>query len=320
MKIPLCIPSRCTAELPQDLNKEHLICQPKLDGSRYVFYIGSDPYGRHDGNTLLSRRISVVDNKHVDRTFNLPHITGLSYAGLDGTVLDGEVMAKDFLGTNSVMNSSPRLAVQKQKESGFLDYFVFDVMFFKGIDVRGRSLLERKKILEVVIKRMNNENVKAIPVIKGDIVQAFVDITSAGGEGLIIKDLRMGYGIGWSKLKRCSDISCIITGFKPGNGKYKDSVGSIAVSVYNEGRLVEIGFASGFSDSIRSDMTKNPDRYLNRVVDIFAHEISKSNRLRHPTFARLRDDVNATDCTLSKVKDDMRNNVKKGRFKGDFQR
>lgn len=313
-KTELCIPSRCTATLPDVLDKPWYVAEEKLDGSRYVFYIAGDPYERRSSNALLSRRVSVVDGKHVDRTDNVPHITHVEYEGLEGTILDGEIMAADFLSTNSIMNSGPSLAVSKQNEIGPCKYYVFDVMFFRGKDVRTLPLSQRRKVLEEVVKRMNNEHVVAIPQITSDLEGYFREIVNDGGEGVIIKDLRSAYGVGWCKMKKSYDVSCVISGFKPGNGKYADSLGSIAVSVYHAKRLVEIGFASGFDDKVRSDMAKNFEKYRGMVVDVFAQEIQASKRssdnpvgrLRHPTFFRFRDDLNAQDCTSEKLWSDLK--------------
>lgn len=328
MKPSLCIPSRCTAKLPNDFDVEHLVGEEKIDGSRYVLYIGEgvDPYDRQAGNVLLSRRVSTVDAKHVDRTGNAPHITLKLYPDLNGTVLDGEITAKDFLKTNSIMNSTPSEAVKKQKDLGLLDYRVFDVMYFRGIDVRKKPLSERRKILEAVVARMANPNVFAIPQITGDLEKYFNEIVSKGGEGIIVKDSRMAYGVGWAKMKKSYDVSCFVSGFHAGEGKYKGGVGSILISVMHEGEPLEIGRASGFDDKIRADMKANPKKFLNRVVDIYVQEIqdskrSKDNpvgRVRHPTFFRFRDDMNAEDCTSEKLEADIA--AAKSRFKRERER
>jgi ATP-dependent DNA ligase len=323
MSDELVLPARCVAGLPEDLNKPYLVSEEKLDGSRYVLHIGADPYGRREGNTLLSRRFSVGDGKLVDRTENVPHITGVKYAGLEGTVLDGEIMASDFLGTNSVMNSGPALAVQKQNESGKLNYHVFDIMVFRGKDIRGLPLEKRRKILEEAVRRMNNEYVKVIEQKKSNFLSYFKLITARGGEGLIIKDIRQGYGCGWSKMKKTYDVSVVVSGFKPGNGKYAGQVGALALSVYHEGELLEVGFCSGFDDTLRSKITKDPDAYMGRVIDVFAQEVQKSKRsgdnpvgrLRHPTFHRFRDDMNANSCTGAKLLEDLKKRTKFARDK-----
>lgn len=316
-------PARCTDELPDDLEKDYLVAEEKLDGSRYVLYLGGNPYSESSKeHALLSRRVSSVNGKHVDRTKNVPHITEKSYLGLEDTVLDGEIMGKDFLCTNSVMNSSPMVAVQKQYEEK-LNYHVFDVMMFRGVDVRGYPLEKRRKILLAIVDRMNNPHVIPIEQRQGDIGSYFNEVISKGGEGLIVKDLRQGYGRGWCKKKKSYDVSCVISGFKAGTGKYSNSVGSIALAVYVQGELVEVGFASGFSDSMRIDMAKNPNKYLGKVVDIFCHEIQASKRssdnpvgrLRHPTYHRIRDDLNPLDCTSEKLLEDIKMQLRSNRNK-----
>lgn len=320
MRIELVHPSRCTAKLPEDFEKEHLIAEEKLDGSRYVLYLGGCPYGRRDTNTLLSRRESVSDGKYVDRSENVPHITDVDY-NMDGTVLDGEIMSNDFLNTNSIMNSLPREAIRKQNEHGELNYFVFDILFFKGKDIRAMPLSDRRKILEKVVEKMANEWIKVIPQINEDIPGYFQKIIAKGGEGLIIKDLRLGYGSGWSKYKKSYDLSAVISGFKEGTGKYKGMIGSLAVSVYHEGNLVEIGFVSGFDDKLRVEMSKNFEKYNGLVIDLFAQEIQKidkknpAGRLRHPTFHRIRNDINANSCTSQKLWEDIKSNVRGNREK-----
>jgi len=317
-------PSRCTAGLPDNLELKHLIGEEKLDGSRYMLYLGCDPYERQAGNALLSRRISVKDGKHVDRTENVPQITGIDYNGLSGTVIDGEIMATDFLGTNSIMNSGPALAVQKQEENGFLNFNIFDVPIFRGNDIRGLPLTERRKVLLEVAKRMGNENIKVIPQITTDLASYFKSIVNGGGEGLIIKDIRQGYGCGWAKMKKSYDVSVVISGWKPGKSgtKYESQIGSLALSIYKDGGLVEIGFCSGFDDALRKKMSDNFSDYKGKVIDIFAHEIQKGKsctngigRLRHATFHRFRDDVSPETITTEKLKEDLETGARSNRSK-----
>jgi len=299
------LPARCTAELPADLSAPHFVSELKLDGSRYVLYIGpgTDPMGRRKDTTLLSRHISKIDNKPVDRTDNVPQIVGPDYGDLAGTILDGEMFLRDFPTTQSVMGSGPTVAIDKQKAGGWLNFWVWDCPVFRGEDIRGRSLADRRKVLEAVVARMGNPFVKLMPQWRGDHDAIFREIVEGGGEGIIVKDTRMAYGIGWAKMKKSYEVSCFISGFKPGNGKYAGGVGALALSVYSGlGDAIEVGFASGFDDGVRGSLT---ERDIGRVVDVYAQEISRDGRLRHPTFYRFRDDMEETDCTFDKLRDDL---------------
>lgn len=306
-------PSRCTAKHPENFSEYH-IAEPKVDGSRYLFYIGDDPTGRRSGNTLLSRHLSVVDDFPVDKTDNVL-FSKKHYENLSGTVLDGEIFRKDFSYTQSILLSSSATAKEKQ-QSLPLHYFVFDVLFFKGIDVRSKDLAFRQKILKTIVSKMDSPLIKILPQYAHEQINSvFLKIVGAGGEGLVVKDIRLSYGVGWSKMKKSYDVSCIISGFKIGTGKYSDQIGSIKLSVIDGDILRTVGFASGFDDNLRLDMSKNPKKYLGKVVDIFAHEISRDNRLRHPTFYRMRPDLSAKEITLEKLKNDLKKNVKKRRIK-----
>ena len=308
------VPARCTSDLPGEF-REHHVAEPKIDGSRYLFYIGSDPTGRHQGNALLSRHISKVDNLPVDKT---GHVIGLKnpIPGLTGTVLDGEVFFKDFTYTQSILNCSTANAIERQKDGGILKYHVFDCRVFRGEDISGLPLSKRRQVAEAVVKHIGLPNVSLVPQWPHDRIQEMFNlIVAAGGEGVIVKDVRMGYGCSWAKMKKSYEISCFISGYKPGNGKYSDSIGAIAVSIYNDGKPIEIGFASGFSDVVRAEMNKNRDKFLGRIVDVYAQELSAGLRLRHPTFLRFRDDYAQVDCTLVRAKEAFKQGAKSRRIR-----
>ena len=321
----LYLPSRCTSDLPDEFG-EHHVAEVKMDGSRYVLYIGDniDPYGRQESHTLLSRRVSTVDNKHVDRTLQIPHITDQLYQmSVMGTVLDGEIFKDDFQTTTSIIGSGPKLAIEKQEREGYLKYHVWDVMQFRGQDVRGLTLSKRRKILLEVCDRLNNPYIIPIEQFETNFEEKFHDITGEGGEGLIVKDSRMGYGIGWAKWKKAYEVTAVITGFTPASpGKYSGLVGAMKLSVYDHsGRECLIGKTSGFSDAIRMDMTKNPENYVGRCVDVNTMRLNKPSsdhphgRLFQPSFHRFRDDYNASEVTLEKLKADLKKKAKSNRNK-----
>jgi ATP-dependent DNA ligase len=246
----------------------------------------------------------------------VPHITFEEYEGLEGTVLDGEMFLNDFKTTSSIMGSGSARAVAKQEADECISYHAFDILSFRGKDVRTMPLEKRRKLLKEVVRRMANPWVKVIDQHSISLAdELFAKFVSNDGEGLIIKDLRMSYGQGWAKRKKSYDVSCFISGYKPGDGKYKGMIGSIEISVFDGDRELAVGFASGFNDRIRAEMSKGMSEYLGAVVDVYAHELSDGLRLRHPTFFRFRDDLNAEDCTLEKLKDDFKKKAKSTRWR-----
>jgi bifunctional non-homologous end joining protein LigD len=292
-------PSRCTGTFREEyLDSPDWIAEPKLDGSRYMLYLDDD------GSVhLYSRR----DFPRIDKAANLPHIAK-NYLGLEGCVLDGEVMHPNptKLGdTTGIMNSLPAKAIARQETEGKLHYNVFDILFFYGVDVRQKPLYERREMLGRVVRQMGNPHVKIVPQ-HTDKDDLFRSILAAGGEGTVLKNVNSPYGVNWVKNKRVADFSVIISGYKDGQGKYLNSLGAVAVSVYEDGKLREVGFASGMTDAERHDIWTNREAYLGRVVDISAQEVTKDGRMRHPRWLRFRDDVSPETLTMEKLRDDAK--------------
>jgi bifunctional non-homologous end joining protein LigD len=293
-------PSRCTGTFREEyLDSPDWVAEPKLDGGRYMLYLDEDGLSYH----LYSRR----DFPRIDKAANVPHFAH-PYMGLAGTVLDGEVMLPNQtkLGdTTGIMNSLPAKAIARQEVEGKLHYNVFDILFHLGRDVRQLPLHERRKLMESVVAIMGNPHVNLVPQ-HTDKDGLFRSILAAGGEGTVLKNLNSPYGVNWVKNKRVADFSVIISGYKDGQGKYAGSLGAVAVSVYQDGILVEVGFASGMTDAERTDIWTNREAYLGRVIDISAQEVTKDGRMRHPRWLRFRDDVNPETLTMEKLRDDAK--------------
>lgn len=322
-------PAKARAKLPKDLEAENLIAEEKFDGSRYLLYIGHDPYDEEwFGNTLLSRRKSVKKSRlgmYVDKTGNVPHITEHKFKGLEGTVLDGEVTipGQPFYTLNGIMNSLPAEAIRKQMTAGKVVFHVFDILQFRRQDLTGMPLHDRQDLLGMFFGRMSSAMSKWIRHVtaRSECFQEYFDfIVRAGGEGLIIKDLEAVYGKGWSKMKKAHDTTCVVMGYKRGTGKYVGMMGALQLGVYFEGELIEVGFASGMDDALRQEISDNLDKYRGMVVDVYAQELTPGDpvgRLRHPTFRRFRDDVERETVTLAKLQEDFKLEKAKGERKRD---
>lgn len=302
-------PSRCKGKFSDSyLMSSDWIAEPKLDGGRYMLYIEQDGETVH----LYSRR----DFPRIDKAANVPHFAR-SYPGLAGVVLDGEVIneraVRDGLKplalgeTTGIMNSLPAKAIARQQTEGRLVYCVFDILTLNGEDIHNKPLKERRSLLKAVVEHMQQytDTVILVPQTE-DKEGLFSEMLSAGLEGIVLKNVHSAYGVNWVKMKRCADFSVIISGYKPGQGKYADTLGAVAVSIYQDGKLIEVGFASGMTDAERNDIWARRQEYLGRVIDITAQEVTKDGRLRHPRWLRCRDDVDASTCTMEKLLSDAK--------------
>ena len=60
--------------------------------------------------------------------------------------------------------------------------------------------------------------------------------------------------------------------------------------------------ASGLTDTMREDMTVNPEKYLYKVCEIQCMmKDNKEQTLRHGFFIKLRDDKNNKECKLKDI-------------------
>jgi ATP-dependent DNA ligase len=308
---------RCTAPIPADYEDGLWVGELKLDGSRYALYLGGDPYQRGHINTLLSRHESKhFPGQFVDKSDHAPHLTAREWPEHAGTILDGEIFLTDHTTTQTIMSSGPLEAQDLQNKIGRLGYHAIDIVFYKGQDLRRRPYAERRAMLERVVAELGCPEIRAVEQRRTNLRAFFDEVVEAHGEGIVLKRLDAAYGDGWAKLKKSYDVSCIISGFKPGKKGLTGMVGSLKLSVFGPGgELTEIGFASGFDNALRERITAAPENYLGRVVDVFAHELTVHGRLRHATFHRFRDDVEAKDCTTEKVARDLRQGVTAKRSK-----
>ena len=143
----------------------------------------------------------------------------------------------------------------------------------------------------------------------------------AGGEGLILKHLKKPYIQGrrykhtWIKLKRHAAYDAVVTGYKAGEGKYKGTIGALAISQYLNGALVDVGFVSGMSDAVRAKMAKMLGygvTFQPKPKDVIAvgkskwfvieftsqEQEEKSHKYRHGRFERIRTDKRFDECLV----------------------
>lgn len=65
----------------------------------------------------------------------------------------------------------------------------------------------------------------------------------------------------------------------------------------NGNLILDVGDCSGFDEEIRAYMTSNQNKLIGTVIEVKAHEVLKTGKLRHPRFVRFRNDKDAYQCT-----------------------
>lgn len=288
------------------------IAEEKLDGERFKMHIF------RESNRFDSRCLSKKTGLFTDKTGNVMHLANYKVPELAGTVFDGEMkMGVDSMSTSTVMGCLPEEAVKRQAESGvWVDYYIFDVIFYKGDDVRDLPYHVRK---EIVYKEWHNylktNNHFKLPLCTIKDKKKFCeDIFTKGGEGVILKNVRAPYTDkkAWVKVKAQATFDVVVMGYeeatpetiKKGDDKATISrlaaqgwIGAVVFGQYVDGKLKKFGQCSGMPDDIRADYSLNKKARLGTVITIEAQSrIPKTGYFRHPRFKCIRPDKRAEQC------------------------
>ena len=258
---------------------------------------------KNSGNHLLSRR----GNDWID---NVPRFSKI-VESLNDTVLDGEIISRsDSIGdAHSILGGSPEHAAEFQKNNGDARMIIFDCLRFRGMDIRKLSLKERRKYLREACGFLRNNDfpVSLEKLITEDKTKFYRNVIREGGEGVMAKDLSSPYlskrSDSWRKIKEVDTYDFIILGFTQGKGRHSKRVGAIVYGVYNDqGKLLSLGKSSGMTDEERDDMAQNPQKYIGKVAEFEAQEITDNWVMRFPRFKQLRLDKNPKEVTLEDLK------------------
>src|SRR5213595_1083097 len=231
-------------------------------------------------------------------------------------VLDGEIVALDEKG-------APRFQLLQQGERRER-VFVFDVLWLDGRDLRQLTYLERRKILEKVLKGAPAA-VKISEVIEKEGAKALKDAAAAGYEGIIAKKNSSCYeprrSKEWLKIKAINEQELIVIGWNPSTHSSKE-IGSLHLAVMgDDGELHYAGkVGTGISynqrvwwketlakDVVPASPAKDAPRERaatwvkpRYVVQVAFTEWTGDNRLRHPSFLGMRDDKSPKEVVREK--------------------
>jgi len=293
--------------------------EPKYDGCRMRFFIGED------GSRMNTGRRSTVTYGYLDRSANFPHLAALKSKKHHGTVLDGELMSPTAViplkkggQSKSKLNAAVAIvtvkdqawAIKVQDEVGPFEFYAFDVLVWRGEDVRHLSYIERRRLLRRVMKSMEKPFFRPTPILKAS-PAAILWCLREGYEGAMVKTKHGPYESGkrskhWHKIKTMSTLDGVITGWDPGEGRNEGKVGGVKISL-NRGKddeawdFVEVGQFGAMDDALRQAMTDDWDSFEHQVVEVMAQGKTKNGRLRHPQFVRFRPDKYPVDCGMDQL-------------------
>ena len=150
-----------------ELGLEENILEEKFDGTRaLVYFLSQKDVNDNDLGfcRVFSRRISKKTGFYVENTDSVPQIREIDVPSLAGTILDGEMFINGlpFKEVSSTLNCLWDKAVARQIEKGFISLHAFDILFYKGIDLRKMPLERRKVYLHLAVEEANSPYIEEV--------------------------------------------------------------------------------------------------------------------------------------------------------------
>ena len=175
-----------------------------------------------------------------------------------------------------------------------------------------RNYDERLIDMRLNIERLNSSLVQVVPSLKVYDIEDALKVTSGwmnkGLEGGVLKSFNMKFKNGTSKeqlkIKLKVDVEMRCKGFLLGTeGTRFEGKNKVILFENDEGTIK--GQCSGMTDAMVDEVTKNPNKYIGKVLTIQFNDLSKADgneyyALSHPAFICFRDDKDETD-TLEKA-------------------
>ncbi len=217
------------------------IFEVKWDGVRGLTFIDKGAL------TIYTRNNNRCERQYPELQV-IPH-----YIEAEQAILDGEIVVLDSKGASHFELIQPRIhsqdanSIAKMGQKNPVHLYVFDLLYLDGYDLRRVPLIERKRLLEKIVKPFPLLRVSDHFENSGeDLLEA---ARQSGLEGLIAKSAKSVYesrrSRNWLKLKLTSEQEFVIAGYTPGE---REHFGSLALGYYEGGKLHYAGnVGTGFN-------------------------------------------------------------------------
>ncbi|MEM7825416.1 MAG: non-homologous end-joining DNA ligase [Candidatus Aenigmatarchaeota archaeon] len=291
-----------------------------FDGTRCISYIDKE----NKSVKFLNRRLIFFEERYPEMKDLWKDVEARKII-LDGELIVFEKGKPNFYKLSEREHIGDKLRIKILSKLMPATYVVFDILHLDGVDVIDKPLVERKKILEKVVKESDRVLLSAYVIGKGK--KFFQEVRKKGLEGIIAKRLDSKYEVGkrsknWLKIKFLKTLDCVIVGYTKGEGWREKYFGALVLACFYEGKLDYVGrCGTGLDEKGYAELTEElkklridycpleekpklpSDLIINWVkpkliCEVKFMEITKDLQLRAPSFVRLRNDKNLEDCIL----------------------
>ena len=319
--MPLNVKPMLAYPVDEAFDSDEWVFEVKWDGVRAISYI------RDRLIRIESRRGNNITEKYPEIYGKLINMQAANHTA----VLDGEIVVldkdgiPDFQGHQHRMNVSNKREIQRLAKKIPATYYVFDVIYLDGKDLRSLPYMERRQLLAEIL--VQNNIVRISNYVEDTGREMLKHTAEFNLEGIIAKRKLSRYYEGvrsheWLKMKNTNTQDCVIIGYTIGEGNRSQGFGSLLLAVFDT-RSKEYKFighaGTGFNfqsiqelyaklQSIRSDhMAVKSIPYKNRetvwvkpvlVAEVKFAKWTEEGIMRAPVFLRLRIDKKPKECIL----------------------
>jgi bifunctional non-homologous end joining protein LigD len=200
-----------------------------------------------DGYRLMTRidggRVRLVTRGGHDWTAKMPALVkAVQSLGLQSTWLDGEIVVIGKNGTpefNALQNAFDRSRTES------IDYFLFDLPYFEGHDLRATPLVQRRQLLKQLLEEHPHAHLRFSADFDADAASILESARRMGLEGVIAKRKDSPYESRrtetWLKLKNKLRQEFVIAGYSD-RSSGEAEIGSLLLGVHgDDAQLVYVG-------------------------------------------------------------------------------
>jgi bifunctional non-homologous end joining protein LigD len=269
-----------------------------------------------------------VSRNQLEMTGQYPELATVpSYVRAKEAILDGEIVALDEKGISRFQLLQPRLGRKNAREierlaaQSRLVFYVFDLLYLDGYDLTRCALIDRKNLLEQILKPANNLRYSDHIIGEGETL--FHEVAKIPLEGIVAKRIDREYvqrrTTDWLKVKTIQESEVVIGGYTEPR-KSRSHFGALVVGLYEGDELHYVAHVGGGFNHlsleyayklmqplrtkkcpfVEKPVTNEPVQWVKPklVAQVKFSEWTADGRMRHPVFLGLREDKDPKECVF----------------------